>query len=170
MNGTWSASRSARPRLQNEGLHQLPRPFCWLPALLFPMPRAFLVAAAASSSWSCYFSFGCPIMLSSGSPPCWLSQWQPVISGAAAILNLLEVKIVFRFLDCRGTLEKLSKAPQSVDSSNICVQCTLLPDPKQIQWGLHGGKPPSIRSMLSRSLVIRIVWSFSSVVWNPTFL
>ena len=82
MSGMWSASGSAWPRLQNEGLHQLSRPLCWLPTffsgcccklglILFP----FLLVARLC----------CP-----GSRPCWLSQshWgYPVASGAAAILN-----------------------------------------------------------------------------------
>ena len=129
MNGTGSASRSAWPLLQNEGLHRLPRPLCWLPALLPPSRRAFLLAAAASSAWSCFLFF-------------WLPDY--AVSGQIWITSMLVIAVTLR-ISCRlkgrrhlklcsipglpRKLEKLPKAPQSMDSKNIFA---LLPDPKHL--------------------------------------
>ena len=70
------------------------------------------------------FSFGCPIVLSLDHIHVgYHSHTREILSppGPPCSIPGLPRK-----------LEKLSKAPQSVDSSNICVQCTLLPDPKYL--------------------------------------
>ena len=85
MNGMGSASRSAWPLLQNEGLHRLPRPLCWLPALLPPSRRAFLLAAAASSAWSCFLFF-------------WLPDY--AVSGQIWITSMLVIAVTLR-ISCR---------------------------------------------------------------------
>ena len=171
MNGMWSASRSAWPRLQNEGLNWLPRPLCWLPALLPPTRKAFLVAAAASSAWSCFlFSW-----LPDYAVCLWITSML-VITVTLRIschlrgrrhLEFAGIKNCVRFLDCRGSWRNFRRNRWILQTYKPSCR---IPSTWQIQWGLHGGKPPSIWSMLSRSLVFRIVWSFSSVVWNPTFL
>ena len=59
--------------------------FCWLPALLPPSRRAFLLAAAASSAWSCFLFF-------------WLPDY--AVSGQIWITSMLVIAVTLR-ISCR---------------------------------------------------------------------
>ena len=82
----------------------------------------------------------------------------------------------FLFLDCRGgwRFKKLSKAPQSMNSTYSTNMWALLPDPKHLTNSMRvvWRKASSPKCLLIHNST---VFSFqdslviSSVVWNPTF-